>query len=85
MIDLIIGYDLTGLYHTVGSSIESRYSFSLKIAEIFNKDKALIAPIKKPPNVLISYNSSLNFEISKIKLKSVNYLSAEEGLNKVAK
>jgi dTDP-4-dehydrorhamnose reductase len=85
MLELIIDNNLKGLFHTVGSSIESRYSFALKIAETFNRDKALILPIKKPGDVLISKNSSLNFEKTKIKLKSINFLSTEAGLNEVAK
>jgi len=85
MIDYIITNDLRGIFHTVGSSVESRYSFALKVAEIFKADRNLIIPIKKPDNFLIAHNSSLNINKTRSKLKDVDFLGTDVGLNEVAK
>lgn len=37
--------DKTGVYHTAGNDLISRYDFTLKIAEAFNLDSGLINPI----------------------------------------
>ena len=85
MINFIIDEDLKGIFHTVGSSIESRYTFALKIADVFNKNKNLIKAVKKPENVLISNNSTLSFENTKLRIKWLKFLNVEEGLNEVSK
>jgi len=46
MIRRIVEMDARGVYHTAGSERVSRYDFSMKIAEIFKRDKTLIAPVK---------------------------------------
>ena len=38
--------DATGVYHTAGSERIGRYGFAVKIAEIFELDKLLLAPVK---------------------------------------
>jgi len=58
--------DPSGVYRTAGSTRASRYDFSVKIAEIFHLDKALVEPVgmsdlkvwvaKRPKDSLISVN-----------------------------
>lgn len=38
--------DASGVYHTAGSERVGRYDFAVKIAEIFELDKLLLAPVK---------------------------------------
>lgn len=44
MLNIIIGERRTGIFHCAGSESISRYDFALKIAKVFQLDKALIVP-----------------------------------------
>ncbi len=85
MVDSIISGELAGVFHTVGGRVESRYSFAMKIAEVFKKDKNLVIPIKKPKEVLILNNSSLNFSKTKARLKNVKFLNIDQGLTEIVR
>ncbi len=45
-IKLLIEKDSYGIFHVVGDECDNRFNFSLKLADIFGFDKALISPIK---------------------------------------
>jgi len=46
MIQRALKVHLSGVYHMAGGERISRYNFALKIAEMFDLDKALISPMK---------------------------------------
>lgn len=74
-----IGYK--GVIHIAGSERVSRYDFALKMAEILEKDKTLIRPIKQNrERKLIAKDSSLNCEHSRKILKNY-WPSIEESLH----
>lgn len=41
----VIKKEKTGIFHVAGSDCVTRYDFALKIAEIFNLDKGMLAPV----------------------------------------
>ena len=46
IIQRIVGSNAGGVYHTAGGERVSRYEFAVKIAETFELDKSLMAPVK---------------------------------------
>lgn len=79
--EIIIHNDLKGIYHLIGSSKESRYTFSQKIAKYFNQDKKLIIPINKPKDDPASLDCSLNNKFA-AKILKYRFLSTDTALKK---
>lgn len=77
----LIKKDSRGVYHIVGSSFVDRYSWAIKIAEVFGKDKSLVSGINseklnlpaKRPNVHLSNTKVIN-ELG------MKLMTVEEGL-----
>jgi dTDP-4-dehydrorhamnose reductase len=75
--------NVNGIFNTVGRECINRYDFTLKIAEEFNIDKGLVAPVtsdkfkqvaKRPMNCCLDSSKGTN-------LLNVKSLSVEESLN----
>jgi len=85
MILAIIKRDLTGIYHTAGCERISRYSFVIKVADIFSLDKNLIKPIaseglhKRP---LILKDSSLSTENTQ-RMLQIPFDTVDTGLKRM--
>ena len=70
-----------GIYHTVGKEYVSRYEWALKIAEVFNKDKALIKPIKSSKLNMNARRPNANLSNKKVeKDTGINFVTISEGL-----
>jgi len=77
--------DIQGLYHITGSERINRYNFALKIADKFDLDKNLIAPIlSKELNQKAERPKDSSLSIEKIKNKiCTKLLNIDEGLERM--
>jgi dTDP-4-dehydrorhamnose reductase len=77
----LIKKNKTGIYHVVGSDFLNRYELALKIAEIFDKNKELIEPIKSGDLKLPVKRVNVNLDNRKAQKDSgIKLLGVEEGL-----
>lgn len=65
--DLLLNNNKTGLYHAVGPDHIDRYSWSLIVADIFERDKNLIKPISASQLHLPAKRPNVNASNAKIK------------------
>lgn len=68
VIEKIMTKDHIGTLHTAGPERISRYDFIRTYCEIFNHDKSLVKPVKRPKNSLFPADSSLSTEEAQVKL-----------------
>jgi dTDP-4-dehydrorhamnose reductase len=52
--------DFEGIIHLSGMERVSRYEFAVMLAQAMGKDERLVVPVKKPEEIKISYDSSLD-------------------------
>jgi dTDP-4-dehydrorhamnose reductase len=77
----LIKKNKVGIYHTVGSDYVNRYDWTLKIAEVFDKDKSLIIPIKSEELKLPAKRPNCNLSNTKAQVDSDKKLfGIENGL-----
>ena len=73
----------SGIYHTAGSDVLSRYEIAIKCAEVFEHDKKLIIPIKSF-NQIATRPKNVSLNLTKLKRflgPELKCLSLLEGLN----
>jgi len=78
----VIKKEKTGIFHVAGSDCVSRYDFALKIAEIFDLDKSMLAPVPNSYFTEIAprpYNTCLCTDKMERELK-IKSIGIEEGL-----
>jgi len=82
----IMRMDVAGVYHLAGSERISRYGFAIKIAEVFELDRSLIAPVKMDDlKVWVAKrptDSSLSVNKAKHELQA-SLLDIREGLRRM--
>lgn len=77
----LIKRNKTGIYHVVGSDFLNRYELALKVAEIFDKDKNLIQPMKAEELKLPAKRVNVNLSNKKAQDETgIQLLGIEEGL-----
>jgi len=66
----LLEYDLTGIFHIVGSDFVNRYDFSLKLAEVFGLNREMIKPIKSDVLKLPAKRVNVNLSNKKLEQKT---------------
>jgi len=80
----LIEYNLTGLFHLVGSEFINRYNWALKTAEVFKLNKNLLKPINSDALNLPAKRSNINLSNNKLFEKTgIRMSNIEEGLIKM--
>jgi len=77
----LLEYNLTGIFHLVGSDFVNRYDFSLKVAEVFGLNRDFIKPIKSDVLKLPAKRVNVNLSNKKLEQKTgVKMKGFTEGL-----
>lgn len=76
--------DFKGIYHLVGSDFLNRYEWSLKIADVFGKDKSLVKAVDSSQFNLPAKRPNANVSNEKVQKETgVEFFGVEEGLKKM--
>jgi len=84
VLDNLITFEKTGIYHVVGNDFVNRFEWSIKVAKEFNLNEKLLAPIKSSELNLsvkrnnIKLNNDKSYNDTKIKMNGI-----ETGLKKM--